>query len=877
MLTKLFAAGIRAATPAAKVPPVLARRNPGAPGIPSDPRRLLSEVSANFRFWSLGLSPIPMANPDTLASRKGLRIYEEMRNDDQVKAALALKKLAVTSSGWLLEPADQGDEAEGLTGDAQEVADFAEYALSTMDASVEEALLQVLSALDFGFSVSEVIFRPVAEAGPFKGKIGLRNVKTRSPHDFWFEVDPFDNLLENGIRQFERRYPLWKFLVYSHQKEFGNWYGRSDLREAYRCYAEDTEVLTQVGWKFVGGVTEKDFVATLNPTTGTLEYHRPMKRFSYAYNGELFRHVGKAIDLLVTPNHNMWVAHGHRRPYRFRFTEAKDLPRVVRYKRDAVWSGKGVEYFNLPEVEITRRCVNQYGDSGALRRTVVPSKRIRMDDWLRFFGVWLAEGHTTYTRQAVVGLTQKNGPVFRRICRWAERCGFHVGRSVGKDNIGRAWITNKQLYDYLQTFGKAQDKYIPSEVKNVSRRQARILLKAMWLGDGSHNGYATVSRRLAGDVQEMLLKAGFAGTVKTQLPGPRHFGGRLVYIVSWHRSNLGATDCGRSRRELVRYKGPVYCLEVPNHLMYVRRNGKACWCGNSWWFKDNVLKWWSMFLDRYSIPLAEGVFDSLGGNDSAIADMRTALDNLQAATSITHSKDYELKFPTASISAQGSQTFEQALEAADRRIARAILLPNLLGVSAQGETGSYSQSKVHFDVFMLVVEKLRQDVARTVMTDQLLRRLVAINYGAVAVPTFKFKPFTETDKSQLMSMFNQAVAAGAVQPRPVDEVHVRELTEFPEVPLEEIEADAEAQKAQGGGSPFGGEEGGFPPGAEGGGGTEAGEPSDDELNAMLDEVLGAEGGGADEEPTPVGEGAADGEMTDEELDRLIEEATRGGR
>ena len=29
------------------------------------------------------------------------------------------------------------------------------------------------------------------------------------------------------------------------------------------------------------------------------------------------------------------------------------------------------------------------------------------------------------------------------------------------------------------------------------------------------------------------------------------------------------------------YNKKVYCVEVPNHTLYVRRNGKACWCGNS--------------------------------------------------------------------------------------------------------------------------------------------------------------------------------------------------------------------------------------------------------------------------------------------------------
>ncbi|HPC09466.1 MAG TPA: hypothetical protein PLN85_00130 [archaeon] len=29
------------------------------------------------------------------------------------------------------------------------------------------------------------------------------------------------------------------------------------------------------------------------------------------------------------------------------------------------------------------------------------------------------------------------------------------------------------------------------------------------------------------------------------------------------------------------YKGNIYCVNVPNHIIYVRRNGKSYWCGNS--------------------------------------------------------------------------------------------------------------------------------------------------------------------------------------------------------------------------------------------------------------------------------------------------------
>ncbi|MHA1471409.1 MAG: hypothetical protein ACTSSP_12765, partial [Candidatus Asgardarchaeia archaeon] len=33
--------------------------------------------------------------------------------------------------------------------------------------------------------------------------------------------------------------------------------------------------------------------------------------------------------------------------------------------------------------------------------------------------------------------------------------------------------------------------------------------------------------------------------------------------------------------KMVPYNGLIYCVNVKNHIIYVRRNGKAYWCGNS--------------------------------------------------------------------------------------------------------------------------------------------------------------------------------------------------------------------------------------------------------------------------------------------------------
>jgi len=135
------------------------------------------------------------------------------------------------------------------------------------------------------------------------------------------------------------------------------------------CYSEDTEVLTENGWKHFYELNGEK-VATLNPDTGKLEYQTPTHYFEYNYSGKMFHQGGQALDLLVTPNHNLWVApfnHGFK-PYTFlKPTDLRDWE-GLKYKRNAIWNGNSPQDFNISGTEID------------------------IEDWLRFFGLYVAEG-----------------------------------------------------------------------------------------------------------------------------------------------------------------------------------------------------------------------------------------------------------------------------------------------------------------------------------------------------------------------------------------------------------------------------------------------------------------------------------------------------
>ena len=64
---------------------------------------------ANQNMWVN--ARLPVYNPSQLVTRKGMRIIDEMRRDDQVKGCLSLKKAAVIGPGWQLVPGDASEPA----------------------------------------------------------------------------------------------------------------------------------------------------------------------------------------------------------------------------------------------------------------------------------------------------------------------------------------------------------------------------------------------------------------------------------------------------------------------------------------------------------------------------------------------------------------------------------------------------------------------------------------------------------------------------------------------------------------------------------------------------------------------------------------------
>jgi DNA-directed RNA polymerase beta subunit len=340
------------------------------------------------------------------------------------------------------------------------------------------------------------------------------------------------------------------------------------------CLLEDHDVLTERGWVPIADVTMKDKVACLSESEN-LKYEHPVQLYDFDHDGEMYELETQHLSLNVTGNHNMWVSRrkGSRGDFKYRDYEQIQARHV---------HGKRVKY--------RKDVTNIFPD-------IKEYQGFSMDSWLKLLGMWISDGFTQRSagsnRVEITATKERKLRFIRNVydeldVKYCE----HSDRTV---------TTNKTIYEALSPLSVgALQKHLPDYVWQLSQRQACILLDSLVEGDGSRRDnkrvYYTSSVRLRDDVMRLCLHAGCSGTYKIN----KYEGESSVYkgqtithnAHMWciginttkNRPEVNHGHCSKQdgqTERLYNAKVKVYCLEVPEHVMYVRRNGKSCWVCNS--------------------------------------------------------------------------------------------------------------------------------------------------------------------------------------------------------------------------------------------------------------------------------------------------------
>ena len=215
------------------------------------------------------------------------------------------------------------------------------------------------------------------------------------------------------------------------------------------CLTPDHDVLTTKGWVGIEKITCKDKIATLQKN-GQLVYQKPTNIFHYKdYKGSLYHIKNNTIDLMVTPNHRMYVKKNlfpfsskkqsllenkkkearakkvckkkHSSFLQYELIEAKNLiGKNYKYLKKAKWIQQDYQ-FVLPSVQfnsLTTSLLIKKNNCNPTPITSLPlsvphckkklllckkskttgttniaEKKINMTAWLIFFGLWISKNN----------------------------------------------------------------------------------------------------------------------------------------------------------------------------------------------------------------------------------------------------------------------------------------------------------------------------------------------------------------------------------------------------------------------------------------------------------------------------------------------------
>jgi DNA polymerase elongation subunit (family B) len=380
---------------------------------------------------------------------------------------------------------------------------------------------------------------------------------------------------------------------------------QSSYKILINCFTPDTEVMTLDGKKNVQDVEEGDLVPSLNPETGKVEIKPVTDTHEQEnYKGEMVHIDHKYVDQKITPNHKVLTEeHNGHRSHGYSWKDAEDMFKNKNRHRlpgnAALDQGVYNEVFSLEEhldlMDVDDVKVEVRDGTRMLKDTRQQSRWIPaeydMEDWLRFLGWYISEGHLYKSERKDYGYTVRGESYTIGIGNKTERHRDDIralldrmGLTYHEDQNGFK-ISCKPIFDLLirQCGKNSYEKRVPGWCFYIPHRQLKSLFKALYKGDGdsiygnSGARYSTVSKQLAEDMVQLAFHCGLRARIGAVDDG--------CYRVFIQHNDEGDGPVVKDKdRKKIDYEGSIHCITVAdNHTVLAGRNGKFGWTGQSFY------------------------------------------------------------------------------------------------------------------------------------------------------------------------------------------------------------------------------------------------------------------------------------------------------
>ena len=339
------------------------------------------------------------------------------------------------------------------------------------------------------------------------------------------------------------------------------------------CYHKDTEVMTKRGFVKFYDLTPEDLILTLNPETKNLEYSR-IKHFIKKYSEDVVRIKGRTLDMCVDPQHTFFAYREKERNRKIvvlpEFVKGiENLRSKTKFYKSSEWVGIDKKYITIN------------------------GKQYDTEVFCKFLAYYLSEG----------SIDKRPHHYSIRIAQetYVDKMYEDLKSLGARKNKKVISITDKNLHQYVAKFGYSYEKYIPDEIKELSKKYLRIFLDAYALGDGQikqekeccghkayvYNRYFTSSKKMRNDLIECIIKSGMsascdimkvAGKVQKFRNGTYTINNDIFLIFELKKK---FDQLSTAKVQFDKYNDYLYDIEVEkNNTLLTRFNKCIIWNGN---------------------------------------------------------------------------------------------------------------------------------------------------------------------------------------------------------------------------------------------------------------------------------------------------------
>jgi len=346
------------------------------------------------------------------------------------------------------------------------------------------------------------------------------------------------------------------------------------------CFEKETEVFTNHGWQKIIDVSSDDLILTLNPDTNLTEFVPFTEKFVYENTKDYLYHIyNKWFDCKVTYDHDIFI---HQRVER----KGKKV-KIPKFAKPHELNSESYILRTCDNHNISRANFNIHGF------------KIDVEDYVTLLAWYLSDGNCQRDEGIAISCHEKSTKKRKIMVPFLERFSekYNITVWFGKEKL---YINSKELNKYFKPLGKSNDKYIPSEIFDLSKEHLNLFLDNYVLCDGhykecsndlvqnsSYRNVCTTSKKLADGLSYVILLAGYCpsfyiqktrGNEVTFKNGTYTINHDLI-LISINRSNYASIrNC---TVEKMPYTDDVVCLEVPPYnTLLIKSNGKVSWNGN---------------------------------------------------------------------------------------------------------------------------------------------------------------------------------------------------------------------------------------------------------------------------------------------------------